>query len=61
MTHRTPWRALERISQHLDALNPFDRELLRPALTALSDGKVMALPSLIITRIRDIDARLPKQ
>ena len=42
------------------ALKPMDRELLRPALAALDGGQIMALPSLIITRIRDIDARLPK-
>lgn len=56
-----PWRALRRISQRLDMLSPMDRELLRPALVALEGGQVMALPTLIISRIRDIDARLPKQ
>lgn len=56
-----PWRALRRISQRLDMLSPMDRELLRPALVALEGGQVMALPQMIIARIRDIDARLPRQ
>jgi hypothetical protein len=56
-----PWRALRRISQRLDMLSPMDRELLRPALVALEGGQVMALPTMIIARIRDIDARLPRQ
>ena len=61
MTSTDPlWKALGRISKHVDALKPIDRELLRPALAALDGGQVMALPSLIISRIRDIDARLPK-
>jgi hypothetical protein len=61
MTASDPlWLALGRISKHVDALKPLDRELLRPALNALNGGQVMALPNLIITRIRDIDARLPK-
>jgi hypothetical protein len=60
-TDTQPWRALRRISQRLDMLSPMDRELLRPALVALEGGQVMALPTLIISRIRDIDARLPKQ
>lgn len=55
-----PWQALRRISKHVDTLKPLDRELLRPALAALDGGQMMALPTMIICRIRDIDARLPK-
>jgi hypothetical protein len=62
MTANDPlWKALGRISKHVDTLKPLDRELLRPALNALDGGQVMSLPTLIISRIRDIDARLPKQ
>jgi hypothetical protein len=62
MTANDPlWKALGRISKHVDTLAPMDRELLRPALNALDGGQVMALPTMIISRIRDIDARLPKQ
>jgi hypothetical protein len=35
--------------------------MLRPALHALEGGQVMHLPDRVISRIRDIDARLPKQ
>jgi hypothetical protein len=56
-----PWEALRRISKHVDKLEPIDRELLRPALAALDGAQMMALPTLIISRIRDIDARLPRQ
>jgi hypothetical protein len=55
-----PWKALRRISAHIDKLKPIDRELLRPALHALEGGEVMALPEYVLARIRDIDARLPK-
>jgi hypothetical protein len=61
MTDNAPWQALRRISKHVDELAPMDRELLRPALAALEGSQMMALPTMIISRIRDIDARLPKQ
>lgn len=61
MTVNSPlWQSLARISAHTDKLAPIDRELLRPALNALNGGQVMHLPQLVISRIRDIDARLPK-
>lgn len=55
-----PWQALRRISKHVDELAPMDRELLRPALAALEGSQMMALPTMIIARIREIDARLSK-
>lgn len=55
-----PWKALRRIRDHVDTLKPIDRELLGPALNALEGGQVMALPDYVVSRIRDIDARLPK-
>jgi hypothetical protein len=62
MTVDSPlWKALRRISDHADTLTPFDRELLRPAFAALDGAQAMRLPSLVISRIRDSDARLPKQ
>lgn len=59
MTVDSPlWRALRRIR---DAEIPAaDRELLRPAFAALDGGQVLHLPERVIARIRDIDARLPK-
>lgn len=59
MTVDSPlWRALRRIR---DAEIPaVDRELLRPAFAALDGGQVLRLPERVIARIRDIDARLPK-
>lgn len=59
MTVDSPiWKMLAHI-RHAE-LKPIDRELLRPAFTALDDGKVMAVPSLVESRIRDIYARTPK-
>lgn len=59
MTVDSPlWRALRRIR---DAEIPaVDRELLRPAFAALDGGQVLHLPERVIARIRDVDARLPK-
>lgn len=62
MTIDSPlWQALARISANTEKLQPIDREMLRPALHALEGGQVMHLPDRVISRIRDIDARLPKQ
>lgn len=62
MTIDSPlWKALKRISANTDKLGTIDRELLRPALHALEGGQVVHLPDRVISRIRDIDARLPKQ
>lgn len=60
MTVESPlWRALRRIR---DAEIPAaDREMLRPAFAALDGGNVIHLPAYVISRIRDLDARLPKQ
>lgn len=55
------WQALKRISANTEKLAAIDREMLRPALHALEGGQVMHLPDRVISRIRDIDARLPKQ
>jgi hypothetical protein len=41
-------------------LKSVDRELLRPAFTALDDGKTLAVPTYVESRIRDIYARTPK-
>jgi hypothetical protein len=54
-------QALARIAPHLETLPPIDRELLRPAVRAIeNDVEVIAVPERVIARIRDIDARLPK-
>lgn len=60
MTVDSPlWRALRRLR---DAQIPaVDRELLRPAFAALDGGQIIHLPAFVISRIRDLDARLPKQ
>lgn len=62
MTVTCPIRqALRRIAPHLETLDPIDREMLRPAVRAVeSDVEVVHVPALVIARIRDIDARLPK-
>lgn len=59
MTVTSPlYEALRRIR---DAQIPAaDREMLRPAIVAMEAGQVMRLPELVIKRIRDLDARLPK-
>jgi len=54
------WQALRRIHSHADTLEPFDRELLRPAFAALDGAQAISLPAYVIARIRDIDARMPK-
>lgn len=41
-------------------MSPIDRELLRPAFAALDGGPVIPLPELVIARVRDIHARMPK-
>ena len=62
MTIDSPlWQALKRISANTEKLAAIDREMLRPALHALEGGQVMHLPDRVISRIRDIDARFPKQ
>lgn len=62
MTVTCPIRqALRRIAPHLETLNPIDREMLRPAVRAVESGAdVVHVPERVIARIRDIDARLPK-
>lgn len=62
MTVTCPIRqALRRIAPHLETLNPIDREMLRPAVRAVeSDVEVVHVPDRVVSRIRDIDARLPK-
>lgn len=62
MTIDCPVRAaLKRIAPHLETLAPIDRELLRPAVRAVeSDVEVIHVPDRIVSRIRDIDARLAK-
>lgn len=52
------WQALKRI-RNAD-LSPIDRELLRPAFAAFDGGQVIAIPERVVSRIRDLDARLPK-
>lgn len=37
-----------------------DREMLRPAWAAIDEGRIAILPERVIARIRDLDARLPK-
>jgi hypothetical protein len=63
MTTNCPIRqALARIAPHLETLPPIDRELLRPAVRAVeNDAEVIHVPDRIVSRIRDIAARLPKQ
>lgn len=62
MTITCPIRAaLKRIAPHLETLSPIDREVLRPAVRAVeSDVEVIHVPDRIVSRIRDIAARLPK-
>lgn len=60
MTVDSPlWRALRRIREA--DIPAVDREMLRPAFAALDGGCVIHLPAYVIARIRDLDARLPKQ
>ncbi len=63
MTITCPIRtALKRIAPHLETLEPVDREMLRPAVRAVeSDVEVIHVPDRIVSRIRDIAARLPQQ
>lgn len=63
MTITCPIRtALKRIAPHLETLPPVDRETLRPAVRAVeNDVEVIHVPDRIVSRIRDIAARLPKQ
>lgn len=60
MTVESPlYQALRRIR---DAqIPPADREMLRPAFAALDGGQVIHLPDRVVSRIRDLDARLPKR
>lgn len=60
MTVESPlYQALRRIR---DAQIPdADREMLRPAFAALDGGQVIHLPDRVVSRIRDLDARLPKR
>lgn len=62
MTVTCPIRqALRRIAPHLETLNPIDREMLRPAVRAVESGAdVVHVPERVVARIRDVDARLPK-
>lgn len=62
MTPACPIRAaLKRIAPHLETLDPIDREILRPAVRAVeSDVEVIHIPDRVVSRIRDIAARLPK-
>jgi hypothetical protein len=41
-------------------MSSIDRELLKPALAALNDGKSVVVPPSVAARIRDIHARMPK-
>lgn len=53
--------ALRRIAPHLETLDPIDREILRPAVRAVeNDVEVIHVPERVVSRIRDIAARLPK-
>lgn len=60
MTVESPiYQALRRIR---DAQIPAAyREMLRPAFAALDGGQVIHLPDRVVSRIRDLDARLPKR
>lgn len=62
MTVTCPIRAaLKRIAPHLETLDPVDREMLRPAVHAVeSDVEVIHVPDRVVSRIRDIAARVPK-
>lgn len=59
MTVDSPlYQALRRLR---DAQIPaVDREVLRPAFAALDGGQVIHLPERVVSRIRDLDARLKK-
>lgn len=59
MTVESPlYQALRRIRD--EQIPAIDRELLRPAFAALDGGQVIHLPERVVARIRDLDARLPK-
>lgn len=59
MTVNSPlYEALRRIREA--QIPAADREMLRPAFAAMEAGQVMRLPEIVIKRIRDLDARLPK-
>lgn len=59
MTAQEPiWRALSRL-EHAD-LSDVDRNLLRPAFAALHGSQAIRIPDTIVSRIRDLDSRLPK-
>ncbi len=50
------FRALRRL-EHAD-IPSADREILRPAFAALNGGQPLALPELVVKRIRALDAQL---
>jgi hypothetical protein len=55
-------QALRLIAPHLETLAPVDREMLRPAVRAVeSNADVIHVPERVVSRIRDIAARMPKQ
>jgi hypothetical protein len=58
MTTSDLWCAVARI-RHVD-LDARDRELLRPVFASFDNGEVRHIPPLVVKRIRDIDARMPK-
>ena len=59
MTVNSPlYEALRRIREA--QIPAADREMLRPAFSALDGGQVIHLPERVVSRIRDLDARLPK-
>lgn len=37
-----------------------DREILRPVFASFDVGEVRAVPEIVVRRIRDIHARMPK-
>lgn len=59
MTVNSPlYEALRRIRE--SQIPAADREMLRLTFAAMEAGQVMRLPEIVIKRIRDLDARLPK-
>lgn len=52
------WRLVARIRNA--SVSALDRELLRPVFTAHDDGKTIAVPHFVESRIRHYAARQPK-
>lgn len=59
MTVDSPLLQMLREIRNADMSN-VDRELLRPAFSALDGGPVIPLLERVIARVRDIHARMPK-